>query len=74
MDDFDVFLNYRSSNARDFASHLYVALKSAGLSPFMDRRSLVKGADADPGQVKEWQDALGKLANISGSQLCDHKG
>jgi hypothetical protein len=41
---FDVFLNHRGPDVKkDFIAHLHDALRDAGLHPFMDMESLVKG-------------------------------
>ncbi|KAG0615586.1 hypothetical protein M758_5G053300 [Ceratodon purpureus] len=47
MDDYDVFLNHRGPDVKgDFIAHLRDALRSAGLNPFLDKTSLVKGNPA----------------------------
>ncbi|KAG0575963.1 hypothetical protein KC19_5G044200 [Ceratodon purpureus] len=47
MDDYDVFLNHRGPDVKGgFVAHLHDALHSAGLNPFLDKTSLVKGNPA----------------------------
>ncbi|KAG0615448.1 hypothetical protein M758_5G041800 [Ceratodon purpureus] len=47
MDDYDVFLNHRGPDVKGgFVAHLHDALRSAGLNPFLDKTSLVKGNPA----------------------------
>ncbi|KAG0562624.1 hypothetical protein KC19_9G160500 [Ceratodon purpureus] len=47
MDDYDVFLNHRGPDVKGgFVAHLRDALCSAGLNPFLDKTSLVKGNQA----------------------------
>lgn len=47
MGDFDVFLNHRGRDVKGgFISHLDEALKSAGLKPFLDKKSILKGFHA----------------------------
>ncbi|KAG0575915.1 hypothetical protein KC19_5G039800 [Ceratodon purpureus] len=47
MDDYDVFLNHRGPDVKGgFIAHLHDALRSAGLNPFLDKTSLVKGNPA----------------------------
>ncbi|KAG0615592.1 hypothetical protein M758_5G053900 [Ceratodon purpureus] len=47
MDDYDVFLNHRGPDVKGgFVAHLRDALRSAGLNPFLDKTSLVKGNPA----------------------------
>lgn len=43
-EDFDVFLNHRGPDVKaTFVAHLEDALRCAGLRPFLDARSLMKG-------------------------------
>ncbi|KAG0615433.1 hypothetical protein M758_5G040900 [Ceratodon purpureus] len=47
MDDYDVFLNHRGPDVKGgFIAHLHDALRTAGLNPFLDKTSLVKGNPA----------------------------
>ncbi|KAG0576085.1 hypothetical protein KC19_5G054400 [Ceratodon purpureus] len=47
MDDYDVFLNHRGPDVKGgLVAHLRDALRSAGLNPFLDKTSLVKGNQA----------------------------
>ncbi|KAG0615516.1 hypothetical protein M758_5G047700 [Ceratodon purpureus] len=46
-DDYDVFLNHRGPDVKGgFIAHLHDALQSAGLNPFLDKKSLFKGNHA----------------------------
>ena len=45
--NYDVFLNHRGPDVKGrFIAHLDEALRSAGLNPFLDKKSLVKGDPA----------------------------
>jgi hypothetical protein len=47
MDDYDVFLNHWGPDVKGgFVAHLDEALRFAGLNPFLDKNSLVKGEPA----------------------------
>ena len=47
MDNYDVFINHRGTDVKvGFIAHLYEALRSAGLHPFLDKKSLVKSDPA----------------------------
>ncbi|KAG0609797.1 hypothetical protein M758_7G014600 [Ceratodon purpureus] len=47
MDNFDVFLNHRGPDVKGgFISHLDEALRFAGLKPFVDKKSILKGIHA----------------------------
>ncbi|KAG0576081.1 hypothetical protein KC19_5G054000 [Ceratodon purpureus] len=60
MDDYDVFLNHRGPDVKGgFIAHLRDALRLAGLNPFLDKTSLVKGNQA----LKSIDDAL-KVAKV----------
>ncbi|KAK7286726.1 hypothetical protein RJT34_21937 [Clitoria ternatea] len=50
---YDVFLNFRGADTRkSFVSHLYAALKYAGVNAFLDDERLERGAELEPELVR----------------------